>query len=96
MALDTLPVTTDQLIRDRVDALVSERLEQLVTERVAAQVAAAMKKDPARNMVHSTPTTDNSSHQRECSDAACDVSVILPAWLRDIPVTHLVYAADVS
>src|SRR5689334_12222622 len=51
MTLDTLSVTTDQLVRDRVDTLVSERLERLVTERVAAQVAAAMKKDPAKNKV---------------------------------------------
>ncbi|HET9980716.1 MAG TPA: DsrE/DsrF/DrsH-like family protein, partial [Ktedonobacterales bacterium] len=47
MAIETIPSTTDQTIRDRVDALVNERLEQLVNERVAA----AMKKDPARNKV---------------------------------------------
>ncbi len=47
MALDTVAATTDQLLRDRVDALVNERLEQLVAERVAA----AMKKDSARNKV---------------------------------------------
>ncbi len=51
MTVDTLPTTTEQSLRDRVDILVSERLEQLVTERVAEQVAAAMKKDPARNKV---------------------------------------------
>src|SRR5690348_17938841 len=51
MTLDMLPVTTDQLVRDRVDALVNERLEQLVTERITEQVAAAMKKDPAKNKV---------------------------------------------
>jgi peroxiredoxin family protein len=47
MTLDTLSSTTEQLLRDRVDALVRERMEQLVTE----QVAAAMKKDPARSKV---------------------------------------------
>jgi len=51
MTVDTLPTTTDQLLRDRVDTLVNERLEQLVTERVTEQVAAAMKKDPAKNKV---------------------------------------------
>lgn len=47
MTIETFPSTTDQTIRDRVDALVNERLEQFVNERVAA----AMKKDPARNKV---------------------------------------------
>lgn len=47
MTIETLPPTTEQALRDRVDALVNERLEQLVNERVAA----AMKKDPARNKV---------------------------------------------
>jgi peroxiredoxin family protein len=51
MAPDTLPTTTDQSLQDRVDTLVSERLEHLVTERVTEQVAAAMKKDPAKNKV---------------------------------------------
>jgi peroxiredoxin family protein len=47
MTIETLPATTAQMVRDRVDALVNERLEQLVTERVAA----AMKHDPAKNKV---------------------------------------------
>ncbi len=47
MTLDTLPATTDQLLRDRIDVLVNERLEQLVTERVTA----ALTKDPAKNKV---------------------------------------------
>ena len=51
MTLDTLPTATEQLLRDRVDTLMSERLEQFITERVTEQVAAAMKKDPARNKV---------------------------------------------
>lgn len=47
MTIETLPSATEQMLRERVDALVNERLEQLVNERVAA----AMKKDTARNKV---------------------------------------------
>ena len=44
---DTLPHAVEQLLRERIDALVNERLDQTITERVAA----AMKKDPAKNKV---------------------------------------------
>lgn len=44
---DTLPRAVEQLLRERIDALVNERLDQTITERVAA----AMKKDPAKNKV---------------------------------------------
>ena len=44
---DTLPHAVEQLVRERVDALVNERLDQTIAERVAA----AMKKDPAKNTV---------------------------------------------
>lgn len=43
----TLPPETERLIRERVDTLAAERLGQLVDERVAA----AMRRDPARNTV---------------------------------------------
>ena len=71
MTVDTLPTTTDQLLRDQVDTLVSEWLEQLVAESVAA-----MKRDPARNLGRLTPSTGGSSPQRGCSYAACDAPVI--------------------
>lgn len=38
---------TEELLRSRIDALAIERLDQMVAERVAA----AMKKDPAKNKV---------------------------------------------
>lgn len=38
---------TEELLRSRIDALAIERLDQIVAERVAA----AMKKDPAKNKV---------------------------------------------
>src|SRR6185437_7446504 len=41
------PHAVEQLVRERVDALVNERLDQTIAERVAA----AMKKDPAKNTV---------------------------------------------
>jgi peroxiredoxin family protein len=44
---ETLPHAVEQLLRERVDALVNERLDQTIAERVAA----AMKKDPAKNTV---------------------------------------------
>ena len=44
---ETLPRAVEQLLRERVDALVNERLDQTIAERVAA----AMKKDPAKNTV---------------------------------------------
>lgn len=44
---ETLPHAVEQLLRERVDALVNERLDQSIDERVAA----AMKKDPAKNTV---------------------------------------------
>ena len=44
---DTLPRAVEQLVRERVDALVNERLDQTIAERVAA----AIKKDPAKNTV---------------------------------------------
>jgi len=44
---DTLPHAVEQLVRERVDALVNERLDQTIAERVAA----ATKKDPAKNTV---------------------------------------------
>ena len=47
MTLETQPSATDQMLRERIDALVEERLNQIVAERVAA----AMKKDPAKNKV---------------------------------------------
>jgi peroxiredoxin family protein len=51
----TLTVDMEQLVQERVDELIQERLNGLVakvvTERVAEQVAAAMKKDPAKNKV---------------------------------------------
>jgi peroxiredoxin family protein len=47
MAQETQLPTTEQMLRDRIDALLDERLQQIVTERVAA----AMKKDPAKNKV---------------------------------------------
>ncbi len=44
---ETLPRAVEQLVRERVDALVNERLDQTIAERVAA----AIKKDPAKNTV---------------------------------------------
>jgi peroxiredoxin family protein len=46
-ATGTLTPETEQLIQSRVDALVGERIDRLVAE----QVAAAMKKDPAKGKV---------------------------------------------
>jgi peroxiredoxin family protein len=43
----TLSPETEQLIKSRVDALVGDRIDQVV----AQQVAAAMKKDPAKTKV---------------------------------------------
>lgn len=43
----TLAPSTETLIRERVDALLHERLDQTLNERIAA----AMKKDPAKNKV---------------------------------------------
>jgi len=43
----TLTPETEQLIKSRVDALVGERIDR----QVAEQVAAAMKKDPAKSKV---------------------------------------------
>src|SRR5215469_8459478 len=42
-----LTADMEQLIQERVDELAGERIEQLVAQRVAA----AMKKDPAKNKV---------------------------------------------
>ena len=54
MVLDTptnaspaLPSEMERLVNERIDAFVSERLDKMVAERVAA----AMKKDPAKNKV---------------------------------------------
>jgi peroxiredoxin family protein len=47
----TVTVDMEHLIHERVDELVQERLNGLVAERVTEQVAAAMKKDPAKNKV---------------------------------------------
>lgn len=47
VATATLPATTEQAIRERIDALVAQRVKQLVSD----EVATAMKKDPARDTV---------------------------------------------
>jgi peroxiredoxin family protein len=44
---DTLPLAVERLLRERVEALVDERLDQTITEHLAA----AMKRDPAKNKV---------------------------------------------
>jgi peroxiredoxin family protein len=47
----TLTLDMEKLVQERVDELVQERLKSLVTETVTERVAAAMKKDPAKNKV---------------------------------------------
>ncbi len=43
----TLSTETERLLNERIDALINDRLDQ----RMAAQIAAAMKKNPARSKV---------------------------------------------
>lgn len=52
-AREQAPLTIDmeRLVQERVDELVQERLTRLVTDTVTEQIAAAMKKDPAKNKV---------------------------------------------
>jgi len=47
----TLTSDMERRVQERVDELAQERLHRLVAESVTEQVAAAMKKDPAKNKV---------------------------------------------